>query len=702
MRKLSFCLLLACSVYAQPWSGLIEPSRAIDWTAVGIPGGIPTTRTKCGDTILAATYNDGASDATSGIQTALNACSSDTYLLLGAGTFRINSSLSVPSNKTLRGSGAASTILNVLGSSTGAINLGSGNIGSTSITISSGATAGSSSIVVDSAAGMTAGKYLHITELNDADYVTLTGNEGDCTWCDGYWSGTRSRGQIVEITSVDGTTIGFTPALYTTYSATPQAVLFEASAIYAGVENVQVYANNSGYSANFLMSMCAYCWLKGVMGNYADGDHVEAFWSYRGEIRDSYFSNSYLHTSGQTDADIFLAYKTSGFLVENNILERLHASIMLARGPAGNVISYNYMFGNFDSSAENVLIANIDEHGAHPQFNLFEGNQGSAFYADSIWGSSSHETLFRNWWTATTEICDPMSGRSSIDCESSHLSSQANRAIQVASLQRYFNLIGNVVGSATVAGQMTESLQVVSPQTRAYSGTAYDYTFGYGGLSDSTGACASVETCEMYTTALLHGNYTNANSSIAWSGELTHTLPSSFYLSSKPEFFGSVTYPPIGPDVTGGSGPGSHIYDIPAKVCYDSLSKDAGGLGIFDAETCYAAAEEDVEDPVVTITSPTSSATYTVSTPTFALSGTASDNVGVSSVAWANDRGGSGAAEGTTSWSVTGITLALGENVITVTATDAAANEGTDVLTVTYALGASRTSGVRVSGGRVQ
>ena len=43
-----------------------------------------------------------------------------------------------------------------------------------------------------------------------------------------------------------------------------------------------------------------------------------------------------------------------------------------------------------------------------------------------------------------------------------------------------------------------------------------------------------------------------------------------------------------------------------------------------------------------------------------------------------------GTATGTTSWSVGGITLQSGVNVITVTARDAANNTGTDTLTVTY------------------
>ncbi len=92
----------------------------------------------------------------------------------------------------------------------------------------------------------------------------------------------------------------------------------------------------------------------------------------------------------------------------------------------------------------------------------------------------------------------------------------------------------------------------------------------------------------------------------------------------------------------------------------------------------------DTTAPSVTITSPTSSSTYITSSGTLALAGSASDNVGVTQVSWSNNRVGSGTASGTTSWSVGSITLQSGSNIITVTARDAANNQNTDVLTVTY------------------
>ena len=92
----------------------------------------------------------------------------------------------------------------------------------------------------------------------------------------------------------------------------------------------------------------------------------------------------------------------------------------------------------------------------------------------------------------------------------------------------------------------------------------------------------------------------------------------------------------------------------------------------------------DTMPPTVTITSPTSNATYTTSNPLLTLGGTASDNVGVTQVTWANSPGGgNGTATGTTSWTASGIALQLGTNVLTITARDAAANTSMDVLTVT-------------------
>lgn len=92
----------------------------------------------------------------------------------------------------------------------------------------------------------------------------------------------------------------------------------------------------------------------------------------------------------------------------------------------------------------------------------------------------------------------------------------------------------------------------------------------------------------------------------------------------------------------------------------------------------------DTTRPTIAITTPTSGTTYTATTGSLNLAGTAGDNVGVTQVTWSNSLGGSGAASGTTSWSANNVSLQTGSNILTVTARDAAGNTNTDVLTVTY------------------
>ena len=92
----------------------------------------------------------------------------------------------------------------------------------------------------------------------------------------------------------------------------------------------------------------------------------------------------------------------------------------------------------------------------------------------------------------------------------------------------------------------------------------------------------------------------------------------------------------------------------------------------------------DNTPPTITITSPTSNPTLSTSSNSLTLAGVAGDNVGVTQVSWVNNRGGGGTAIGATAWSIPGITLLSGVNVLTVTARDAANNTNTAALTVTY------------------
>src|SRR6185503_6970782 len=90
----------------------------------------------------------------------------------------------------------------------------------------------------------------------------------------------------------------------------------------------------------------------------------------------------------------------------------------------------------------------------------------------------------------------------------------------------------------------------------------------------------------------------------------------------------------------------------------------------------------DSTRPTVAIASPTSGTTYSYNGSSLILSGTTSDNFGVTEVRWANDAMRlRGVASGLGNWSAC-VPLQAGSNLIYITAIDAAGNEGVDFLTV--------------------
>lgn len=99
--------------------------------------------------------------------------------------------------------------------------------------------------------------------------------------------------------------------------------------------------------------------------------------------------------------------------------------------------------------------------------------------------------------------------------------------------------------------------------------------------------------------------------------------------------------------------------------------------------------------PTCTITLPTSDATYENGAQAgITLSGIATDDVGITQVAWENlSTGESGNAEGTQSWTVADIALIEGDNLIVVTVSDTDNNTGEDQITVRYTPDGSANTG---------
>jgi hypothetical protein len=120
-----------------------------------------------------------------------------------------------------------------------------------------------------------------------------------------------------------------------------------------------------------------------------------------------------------------------------------------------------------------------------------------------------------------------------------------------------------------------------------------------------------------------------------------------------------------------------------------------GGLSGVPAEAFVWIQDNDGPDalPSIAITSPTTDAMFTARGSFITLTGTASDDVGVTSVTWSNNRSGphvglpplfgEGTAVGTTNWTAANIPLYVGENILTVRAFDSLGGSGVAVLTVT-------------------
>ena len=524
---------------------IIPPDRRVTWEGnVGIPGGIPERTTICA-TIDANTYGDGVTDATAAIQDALDNCPDDLVVLLPQGTYRITDAIRVRSHKVLRGEGPDVTIVSYegpIGGRSGIALSGWPNFssGDNSVSITGGATKGSTTITVADAGNAEVGGLMLIDQLNDGDLVDPNGVEGKCTYC-GRADGDRTLGQIVEITSVSGNDISFNIPLYWTYSAalSPEATPASANTFvrWAGVEDLTVTQPNPSVTYLIEMQATQYCWLKNVEAERADWRLVWMLQSLQNEIRESYFHESINGYGRSHGYGVLVDMFSSANLIENNIFRTLDGGFMMtAGGASGNVFGYNYMEDSRFDDPWWLTGSPSTNHAPHPMMNLWEGNVGYQVSGDFIHGSSSHNTIYRSvsrGWQNDTITAN-------------------NNAVAFATKNTYINVVGCVLGTD---GRST--------RYEVLPGQAYDNTEV---VIWALGIMHGVDDANVAATMLRHGNYDYVNHDTIWDpGIQNRTLPPSLYHSAKPAWFGDVNWPPIGPDV-----PGQAVV-IPAQVRYQNM-----------------------------------------------------------------------------------------------------------------------------------
>jgi len=600
------------------WSGIIDPSRAVDWSSVGSPAVAASKGwTQCGATIAA-----GASAAT--INAAISACAANHYVQLGAGTFNLSTGITFgqKNNVKLVGAGADQTQLifsgtnSCLGFNAG-ICMASSDLNyvlnqSNIANWTASYLAGSTSIVLDNKTNLSVGSAILLDQLDD------TTDNGDIFVCyqsngtqncstngdnGGFARANRGQQQIVTVTSISGTgpyTIGITPAIYMpnwTSSKTPQAWWATSPVQNMGIENLSVDYTaaepSQGNGVGVEMFNCSGCWVKGIRSISPGRSHVQAQVSTNITVQDSYFFLTAGHTSVSYGVE---SAGASAVLIQNNVFQQVTEPMSLNGSCSGCVEGYNFDIDDiYGSSPYNWRMASSLPHAVGVSHVLMEGNQGSGLEGDIIHGSHHFITAFRNNWNGYQK--------------NNGINPTGNIGpVILMALNRFFNFIGNVLG--TTAG----------PYNGYQTSTAI---FSLGGSESSTYTVPADS--NVGRTLMRWGNYDTVTGAVRWCGNSSDpgwsttcagtsevpsaitayanpvpastALPASFYLSSQPSWWpAGKHWPPIGPDVSGGNiaNLGGHAYTIPAADCYANImggpADGTGSVLTFNAAACYGTA----------------------------------------------------------------------------------------------------------------
>ena len=468
----------------------LPSARRITWNP-GIDGGIPSRTT------IFRTLSPVAGDDTSQIESAINSCTAGQVVYLNAGTYQIGSTLNLNKGITLRGAGQDSTILELTGTRSNGISINSGGYKADNYQgiLSQNTSKGDTVIFIGpgEASNFSVNDYVIIDQENDSTDATVTNvGVGTCTWCGNSrcsgdytnssgWNndpecsnegdgisegGKRTVGQIAKITAINtGTdTITFDQPVNWNYLKSAYAMVLKISNVLegAGIEDLTINGSTADDINNSVfISYSSACWLKNVEIDTSDEKAVKTEYTYRCEYRQNYVHHAVSYGSNHGYGIVLNQYATSA-LVEDNIFQHLHDPIMFEGSGTGNVIAYNYMHEPTYSDPLR-LASDIVFHGAHPHFNLIESNICYEPGPDFYWGSSSHNTLFRN------RIYGYKSGLS-----------YDQRAIKLDKNEQYYNVVGNILG---VDGVPTTYELEGSTDSGCYS-KVYIYKLGYVSSGD--------------------------------------------------------------------------------------------------------------------------------------------------------------------------------------------------------------------------
>ncbi len=598
---LALLALFSAVNQAQSVTSPIPSTRTIDWTQAGIPGGIPDANWPICQTIPPS---GGADDSTT-IQTAINSCPAGSVVVLTAGTYTLHRPAStVCVGKTddyatgvyeaglcltdksivLRGAGPNNTVLNY-GDGASIISMGETYLSSSNVVmipVTSTALKGATQLTVQTVTGITVNSYIVVTQTNPLDtdgnpLVNTSGYTGSCSGC-GHDLTNTVMTQIDQVTAISGNLITLARPLYFNYSTSPQ--IYHLPMIQSvGLENLRVVGTAESGTAlefkNINLEACARCWVHNVESDWAvDKSNIYLSDVYESEISNNYLYEGFDHDSG-ANYSLLLEFRNSENLIQNNIIRKARHSTPQS-GSSGNVYAYNYELDAYMGEYHNSL-PETQTHAPHPFMNLWEGNVTPNWEFDFAHGSSSHNTMFRNYIDMTSTDPDtgvPMTG--------------ALIAINVAYYSNYENVIGNAFGP--YGSTCNASVYETDADTSKVNGVIYQIGYYDDGSGTSPNLTLSAKVGQ---TILRGGNWDCVTKSVVWnsnvpSGSLassylaSQTLPNSLFLSAAPSYFAATgaAWPPINTAAS------TIVNQIPAQICYNSGPVNSLGGG-FNPTACY-------------------------------------------------------------------------------------------------------------------
>jgi hypothetical protein len=352
----------------------------------------------------------------------------------------------------------------------------------------------------------------------------------------------RPQNEIKEIKSVKGNTIIFSSPLTKAYRSSHFAELTAYSGSNAPVQNAGIEQMTlvGGGDGAVRFESTRYSWARNIEVKQWYGEGVAIDNSFRVELRDSYIHDAAWAEPGGAGYAISLAGGSSEALIENNIVVRANKVMVVRSSGAGSVVGYNYMDHGYIATTEAWIEVGLNaSHMVGSHMVLFEGNQSFNMDSDATHGNSTYLVYFRNYSTSVRSLFESDYTGHPVD-DANDVPGPRSGPKRAAGAMRYsywMSFVGNVLGQPL---QATAVKGYLDDQAKA----PWRPTIWLMGWNDKSPY--SVDT-RVAATAVRDGNWDTLLGKQTWLNGSAGPLPDSLYLTGKPAFFGSNSWPWVDP-----------------------------------------------------------------------------------------------------------------------------------------------------------